>query len=482
MATPIKSTSNPSGLNGTATPPALADLMSRLNAQQAFGNDAQSQQQAFARWMDKHAMDVPSTPAQSGAPTPPTTASKSPSSHATDTQRLAEQALARTRQQSAVAAHHSEPVVAKAPTEPASRSKADAAKASPKNAPAKSASADKPGKADKSADAAKAREADEAGKADEAQAAQHDEGQETPFTTAAGDGAAVVRELTPPPTIQAGDSASMMAWLASLTNSDLAQGQGGELAQGGNNALGGSGQGAEGKGADMLHDKAGASPGGITLDSPVWRSTGGTAALQVDALLGQPGKAAEAKAEGDPLASLLSGGALKGASFGQTLSEATQVRHESATLPTPVNSPDFAQALAEKVSMWVSSARTDGSMTAELHLNPAEMGPINVKIALDGQTAQVDFAAAALETRQAIEASLSMLHSALGDVGLNMTGGDVSSQTSQQSFNQSASQPSGTGSRPIGAPGEADASLDGIAMRAVAPPRPGRLGGLDLYA
>jgi flagellar hook-length control protein FliK len=479
MATPIKSTSTTSGLNGTATPPALADLMSRLNAQQAFGNDAQSQQQAFARWMDKHAVDVQSTSAQPGTPTPQATASKSLSSLATDTQRLAEQALARTRQQSAVAAHHSEPVVAKAPTEQASRSKADAAKPAAKSAPAKSASADKPSKTDKSTDAAKAGQADDA---EAAQAAQHDEGQETAFTTAAGDGAAVVRELTPPPTIQAGDSASMMAWLASLTNSDLAQGQGGELAQGSNSASGGSGQGAEAKGTDALHDKACAGAGTLTLDSPAWRGAGGTAALQVDALLGQPGKAAEAKAEGDPLASLLSGGALKGASFGQTLSEATQVRHESATLPTPLNSPDFAQALADKVSMWVSSARTDGAMTAELHLNPAEMGPINVKIALDGQTAQVDFAAAALETRQAIEASLPMLHSALGDVGLNMTGGDVSSQTSQQSFNQSAGQPSGTGSRPSGAPGESDASLDGIAMRAVTPPRPGRLGGLDLYA
>jgi len=181
----------------------------------------------------------------------------------------------------------------------------------------------------------------------------------------------------------------------------------------------------------------------------------------------------------------VAGGALKGAGFAASLNEAGNVaRHESATLSTPLDSPDFAQALAEKVSMWVGSAKDDGSMTAELHLNPAEMGPINVKISLDGQTAQVDFAAAALETRKAIEASLPMLSSALSDVGLNMTGGDVSSQTSQQQFDQSFAQSQGGTGRGNGVSGSggADSGVEPAGMRAVSAPRPGRLGGLDLYA
>ena len=59
---------------------------------------------------------------------------------------------------------------------------------------------------------------------------------------------------------------------------------------------------------------------------------------------------------------------------------------------------------------------------------------------LDGTAAHVDFAAAAHETRQAIEASLSALSSALNDVGLSLTGGGVSSQTQQQSLAQGGNQ------------------------------------------
>ena len=107
-------------------------------------------------------------------------------------------------------------------------------------------------------------------------------------------------------------------------------------------------------------------------------------------------------------------GARKGRSEARTFLE---------TLSTPVTSPQFADELADKVRMFVSKVQDDGPMTAELHLNPAEMGPINVRIAVDGQNAQVDFAAAAQETRKAIEASLAQLSSALDEVGLSLTGG-----------------------------------------------------------
>src|SRR5690606_13153988 len=77
----------------------------------------------------------------------------------------------------------------------------------------------------------------------------------------------------------------------------------------------------------------------------------------------------------------------------------------SESLPTPVNHPQFQQALSERVGLWVKGMGEGESLNAELHLNPASMGSISVKIALDGRLAQVDFAAATLETRRAIEDS-----------------------------------------------------------------------------
>ena len=67
--------------------------------------------------------------------------------------------------------------------------------------------------------------------------------------------------------------------------------------------------------------------------------------------------------------------------------------------------------------------------SALLQLNPAEMGPISVKILLDGQAARVDFQADLAHTRSVIEASLPALASALQDAGLTLAGGGVFQQS-----------------------------------------------------
>ncbi len=93
-----------------------------------------------------------------------------------------------------------------------------------------------------------------------------------------------------------------------------------------------------------------------------------------------------------------------------------------ATVATPLTSPDFAQAFAVQVSVLVQ----DGVQRAELHLNPADMGPVSVRIVVDGTQARIDFGADTLATRQAIAAGLPELASALRDAGMTLQGGGVS--------------------------------------------------------
>ena len=77
----------------------------------------------------------------------------------------------------------------------------------------------------------------------------------------------------------------------------------------------------------------------------------------------------------------------------------------------------------------MSKARTSsGVQNARLQINPVEMGPITVQITLDGSAARVDFQADRAATRDAIEASLPALASALQDTGLTLSGGGVSQQ------------------------------------------------------
>ncbi len=95
-----------------------------------------------------------------------------------------------------------------------------------------------------------------------------------------------------------------------------------------------------------------------------------------------------------------------------------------ARIAVPVDSPAFAPALGAQVSLFAQG----GVQTARLQLNPAEMGPITVQIALDGNAARVDFQADRAATRDLIEASLPTLAGALQDAGLTLTGGGVFQQ------------------------------------------------------
>jgi len=92
------------------------------------------------------------------------------------------------------------------------------------------------------------------------------------------------------------------------------------------------------------------------------------------------------------------------------------------SLPTPIDSADFGAAFGVEVSVLAK----DGVQQAELHLNPAETGPVSIQIALDGSEARIDFGADLAATRAAIERSLPELAAALRDAGLTLTGGGVS--------------------------------------------------------
>jgi flagellar hook-length control protein FliK len=104
---------------------------------------------------------------------------------------------------------------------------------------------------------------------------------------------------------------------------------------------------------------------------------------------------------------------------------AAPVQAESR-IPVPLDSPAFAPALGAQISLFAR----DGVQTARLQLNPAEMGPITVQIALDGSAARVDFQADMASTREVIQASLPALAGALQEAGMTLAGGGVSQQPS----------------------------------------------------
>lgn len=145
----------------------------------------------------------------------------------------------------------------------------------------------------------------------------------------------------------------------------------------------------------------------------------------------------------------------------------------AVALPVPLDSPDFAQAFGVQVSVLAR----DGVHEASLHLNPAEMGPVSVQIAMDGERAHIDFGAQAAATRAAIEASLPELAAALRDAGLTLSGGGVSQHTPGRGDAGRDGPPDGAASTTR----EREASATGTTSR---PAWRGRVtaGGVDLYA
>jgi flagellar hook-length control protein FliK len=138
----------------------------------------------------------------------------------------------------------------------------------------------------------------------------------------------------------------------------------------------------------------------------------------------------------------------------------------------PVQSPEFRALLGSQISLLAK----DGVQSAELHLNPAEMGRVSVQITLDGTQARVDFGADSAQTRQFIEASLPELASALRDAGLTLSGGGVSQHAGGRGDQADTHRGSRQGNALPDDPVADTAQRQSISARRVA------LGGVDLYA
>ena len=113
----------------------------------------------------------------------------------------------------------------------------------------------------------------------------------------------------------------------------------------------------------------------------------------------------------------------------------------TATLPVAVDSPEFAAAFGVQVSVFVR----EGVQQAELHLNPAETGPVSIAITLEGSQAHVEFGADLAATRQAIENGLPALASALRDAGFTLAGGGVAQHSRSGGNGQGGDEAAGCG-------------------------------------
>lgn len=107
----------------------------------------------------------------------------------------------------------------------------------------------------------------------------------------------------------------------------------------------------------------------------------------------------------------------------------------SSDTPTPtfkvaagVDTAQFGQGVADRVGLMM-----DGNLTsAKLQVNPPALGPIEVRIALQGGHAQVWLSSHSALTRDALESSSTKLREMLGSQGFSQVSVDISQRSFQE--------------------------------------------------
>jgi flagellar hook-length control protein FliK len=115
----------------------------------------------------------------------------------------------------------------------------------------------------------------------------------------------------------------------------------------------------------------------------------------------------------------------------------------SATLT--IHAPVGSAAFADEVGARVAGLGQSGITQAQLQMNPADLGPVQVHITMQSGQASVWFGAAHADTRAALEQSLPRLRELFAGAGMPLTDSGVFREPPQQQSAQS--QPSSTGSR-----------------------------------
>jgi len=142
-------------------------------------------------------------------------------------------------------------------------------------------------------------------------------------------------------------------------------------------------------------------------------------------------------------------------SFAQTLSGAgssTSTSVLTTLLPHAVQDPAWSDAFGQRVALLAQQ----GTQSATLQLNPPELGPIQVRIAMSEQGARVEFNTSQQTTSDLIETAMPRLAAALEQQGLRLDDARVNLAISKQdAFNAQSAFSSARQDTPQGDRGQA---------------------------
>ena len=136
------------------------------------------------------------------------------------------------------------------------------------------------------------------------------------------------------------------------------------------------------------------------------------------------------KAAADSAGSALTPTSLTGLVSTQSGGQGSAISQPTLSLPVQPNmqNPAWSQVMSSRV-VWMAK---EGVQQAELRMNPANLGPVEVKLHVQNDQASVTFLAQQGTTREALEQALPRLRESFAESGLQLANAEVGEQQHQQ--------------------------------------------------
>lgn len=97
------------------------------------------------------------------------------------------------------------------------------------------------------------------------------------------------------------------------------------------------------------------------------------------------------------------------------------------TVAAPIGRKDWGDDFGQKIT-WLATNR---QQTAELHLNPPQLGPLDVVVSVSGDQATAFFSSPHANVREAVEQAMPKLRELMADSGITLSNTSVSDQAKE---------------------------------------------------
>jgi flagellar hook-length control protein FliK len=255
-------------------------------------------------------------------------------------------------------------------------------------------------------------------------------------------------DAEPTPTLLPLTFAELQSWLSPQTGrSDAAALSATRPGTGGNSPTGGAGNapGVVGLFNDILAPEAGqkisASAGNVSIDATLTEAM--KASVLTDTGRSTDSGSLIASGRFQSAMDLVSQQAANGANGPAKLAagNAAPLQGYATSIDVPVGHAEWGDKLVGKLS-WLTARNLS---VAEIHLTPPDLGPMEVKVRVQNEQANITVHSANPMVRDQLELHSHRLRDMLADQGLSLTGFDVSDSSRQQTGEQGGGNGDGSG-------------------------------------